>query len=359
MAAAPLVTVIMPAYNARAYIEHSVSSVLEQTFRDLVLWVVNDGSTDDTAEILQYLASKDDRLKVLTVPNGGPAKARNIALDQADPGTQFFMFLDADDVLLPGAIQYALTGAGGEDATFVTETGTGQPADLTLFGFSIVSVDGTQRDYFEPAQSLTRDDLGPHLARLYKANLLNQVWGKLLHADLIQAHSIRFQDCRWGEDRLFLFDCLDHAQTIEVLPACQYHYLMHPGESLITRFYDQKFAICCQIDQRMEALCQDLGVTDQAAFRYMFVKSVYSCLTTLFARSCPLTRQEKRAYIQEIITNPQVQRRCRDASGGRTIQMLCRALQSGSVSRVYRTARSMALAGRLLPGLFLRIKHRK
>ena len=72
--------VIMPAWNAADYIESSVRSVLEQTHRELRLIVVDDGSTDRTPEILARLAAEDERLTVMTVPNGGPAKARNRAL---------------------------------------------------------------------------------------------------------------------------------------------------------------------------------------------------------------------------------------------------------------------------------------
>ena len=72
------VTVIMPAYNAENFIEASVRCVLNQSFSDIELIVVNDGSTDRTAEILDSLCGNDSRLHVLTVPNGGPALARQL-----------------------------------------------------------------------------------------------------------------------------------------------------------------------------------------------------------------------------------------------------------------------------------------
>ena len=264
----PKIAVIMPAWNAEAYIEASVRSVLEQSHRNLQLLVVNDGSTDGTAAVLARLAAEDPRVQPMTVINGGPARARNLALDALEEDVAYVSFLDADDLLLPDALSYALEGA---------ESG----AELVIFGFRIVRPDGSARDYCEPAALLDREALGASLARLYKANLLNQVWGKLYAAELLR--TVRFPDYRWGEDRLFVFDVLRAAQKVCVLPDCRYCYQMHPGESLISRYYDKKFAVTLEIDRRMEALCAQLGVKEDADFRYMFAKSVFSCLTTLFA----------------------------------------------------------------------------
>ena len=223
---APRVAIIIPAYNAADYIEASVRSILRQSVGDFQLLVVNDGSTDRTGEILERLAREDGRITPITVSNGGPAKARNLALTRVPVGTEYLMFCDADDELAPDALEYALEKGGG--------------ADLVLMGFSILGPDGSRADYCEPEQRLTPETLGPALGRLYKANLLNQVWGKLYRATLVLENGLTFLDYRWGEDRLFIYDCLEHAQSVAVLPACKYTYVMHRGESLITRYYDKK-----------------------------------------------------------------------------------------------------------------------
>ena len=339
-------TLIMPAWNAENYIERSVRSVLNQSYRDLRLVVVDDGSTDGTGAVLTHLAAEDPRLQPVTVPNGGPARARNLALDTLDADTRWVMFIDADDELLPDAAEKAVRAA--EDG-----------ADLVIFGFSILGADGSRRDYCEAAQSLDRASLGENLGRLYKANLLNQVWGKLFSAAAIREGRIRFPDYRWGEDRFFVFDCLERARRVAVLPDCLYRYIMHEGESLISRYYDKKFAVCLRIDERMEALCADLGVTDERDFRYMFSKSVFSCLTTLYAPSCPLTGKEKQAAARMIAENGRVRRRCRDASGGLPVKALCAVLQSGKPGLILPAFHGVYWAGEKLPGLFMALKHRK
>ena len=343
---APRLTVIMPAYNVQATVEAAARSVLGQSFPNLQLIVVDDGSTDNTPAILRSLAEEDARLQVLTVPNGGPAKARNQALDRMDPGSKYLMFIDADDLLLPDAAEYAIRGA---------ESG----AELVIFGFAIVGIDGSVRRYQEAEQLLTPETLGASFGRLYKANLLNQVWGKLYSADLVRRHNIRFPDYRWGEDRLFNFDCLEHITKLQILPECKYHYLMHEGESLITRYYDRKAAVCLEIDRRVEELCWKFHVEDDADFRYMFVKSVFSCLTNLYAPSCPLSGVGRADTVRKILDNSRVQSRSHGTAGGAPVKALCAVLHSHSVHLTLATARSLVFTGEVAPELFIKLKHRK
>ncbi len=342
---APRAAVIMPAYNAEKTIERTARSILAQTLGDLTLIVVNDGSTDGTGAILERLREEDPRLCPITVPNGGPARARNIALDAVPEGTEYLAFSDADDLLAPDALAYAVENAGD--------------ADLVLMGFSILNPDGSEARYFEPAARYTPETIGPALGRLYKANLLNQVWGKLFRASLVLDNGLRFPDYRWGEDRLFIYDCLERAGCVAVLPECKYQYIMYPGESLITRYYDKKLDICVESDRRMEALCERFGVTDQRDHRYMFMKSVFSCMTTLFSPHCTLTGAERQAEIRRAVLNEHVQERSRDVFGGAAVQALCGVVRTKNVALNYAAFHFVARAGELAPRLFTRLKHRK
>lgn len=342
---APRAAVVMPAYNAENTIERTVRSILAQTMGDLLLIAVNDGSSDDTAAVLERLRQEDARVLPVTVENGGPARARNIGLSHIPEGTEYLMFSDADDLLAPDALEYAIENAGD--------------ADLVLMGFSIRNPDGNVIRYFEPAARYTPETIGPSLGRLYKANLLNQVWGKLFRAPLVRDNALRFQDYRWGEDRLFIYDCLERASSVAVLPECKYQYIMYPGESLITRYYEKKLDVCVQSDERMEQLCRRFSVEEEGDFRYMFMKSVFSCMTTLFSPKCTLTPGEKRAEIRRTVTNARVQERSRNVFGGPAVQALCRVIRTKSVPLNYAAFYTVYRAGELAPGLFTKIKHKK
>ena len=341
----PKVSVIMPAYNSEKYIERSIKSVLSQTHSELELIVVDDGSTDRTPAILRRLSSGDSRLHVVRTENHGPAEARNVALNQIAEDTDFVTFIDADDELLPDALSYALEPA---------DSG----ADLILFGFSIVEADGKEREYHEFDCLVRMQDMRTAFPRLYKANLLNQVWAKLYSTPLLREMELRFKDYLWGEDRLFVFDYLERSSLIAVRSECKYRYIMHNGESLISKFYPKKFTVCIEADIRAQELCRKFGIADDADLRYMFAKSVFSCITTLFTPSCTLSEEGKLIYIKEIRSNPRVQQRCRDTAGGLPANTLCRILRTGSPRQIMNTFKLVARVGEHAPDLFMKLKHR-
>jgi glycosyltransferase involved in cell wall biosynthesis len=99
----PLVSVIVPAFNAERFLPEAVASVLGQTFEDLELLIVNDGSSDGTLALAERSAEEDERVHVLDRPNGGPSAARNAGIAAARG--QLVCFLDADDVLLPDKLE--------------------------------------------------------------------------------------------------------------------------------------------------------------------------------------------------------------------------------------------------------------
>jgi teichuronic acid biosynthesis glycosyltransferase TuaG len=95
----PAVSIIMPAYNSVKYIEESINSVLRQSYTDWELIVVNDGSTDNTEEIVQKFIEIDNRIKLFNKQNGGIASSRNFGHKQASGS--FIAYLDHDDLWMP------------------------------------------------------------------------------------------------------------------------------------------------------------------------------------------------------------------------------------------------------------------
>ena len=97
-----MISVIIPLYNKEPIIERSLQSVLSQDYDDFEVVVVNDGSTDRSADIVRSI--NDPRIRLIEQENGGPSKARNTGTKNARG--EWILFLDADDELLPGALNY-------------------------------------------------------------------------------------------------------------------------------------------------------------------------------------------------------------------------------------------------------------
>ncbi|MDX9781581.1 MAG: glycosyltransferase family 2 protein, partial [Bacteroidales bacterium] len=93
----PKVSVIIPVYNTVNYLESSVSSIQEQTLRDIEILIIDDGSTDNSPAILKKLSESDARIRLFTQSNQGQSAARNLGLDNAQGDYVYFM--DSDDIL--------------------------------------------------------------------------------------------------------------------------------------------------------------------------------------------------------------------------------------------------------------------
>ena len=105
----PQVSVIIPVYNVEAYVEQCLQSMLDQSFSDWEAIVVNDGSTDRSADILERFARQDSRFKVITQENRGLGGARNTGLDQAQG--KYILFLDSDDFLVQNGLEICYRAA--------------------------------------------------------------------------------------------------------------------------------------------------------------------------------------------------------------------------------------------------------
>ena len=115
------VSVIMPAYNAAAYIAESIKSVLSQSYPYWELIIVDDGSTDKTKDIVQSFVAKDTRIKYLWQPNGKQAKARNTGIEHASG--EWIAFLDSDDLWMPSKLEQQLLSIKNNDADVIFTNG--------------------------------------------------------------------------------------------------------------------------------------------------------------------------------------------------------------------------------------------
>ena len=98
-----LATVVVPAYNVAGYVGECVSSLLAQTYADIEVVVVDDGSTDGTAAAVERAAAGDPRVRLFRRENGGVSRSRNFAMGQAEG--EYLLFVDADDVVAPDYVE--------------------------------------------------------------------------------------------------------------------------------------------------------------------------------------------------------------------------------------------------------------
>jgi glycosyltransferase EpsH len=223
----PKVSVIVPVYNVELYLNQCLESLLGQTLRDIEVIAVDDGSSDSSSEILHFTASRDERLKVVRVKNGGVSRARNVGIEAA--AGEYVGFVDADDWAEPGmyAEMAGLADANGLDiciCDFLWEYPGKRPVpgNLDLPRGAVLS-----RELVEE--------------KLIKGTLYNatfgSVWKALVRRDMLVREGIRFNEkLDIMEDGMFNLHMYFHAGKVMYTRRYLYHYrqLMQSG---LTRKY--------------------------------------------------------------------------------------------------------------------------
>ena len=223
----PRISVIVPAYNAQEHLKKCVDSILAQSFADLELIVIDDGSTDETGSICDAYAASDPRVQVIHQENGGVSRARNAGLDAAEG--ELIAFVDADDHLLPEAYECMLAamerhGAGTAMCNFIAEAPDGA---LSPYG---AHVPGGFYDA-EAAKSLIAR---PLLCDRLGAGFNGFVWCYLFSAADIKRANIRFTGA-YLEDELFLIEYFAQGHELAVEDEELYRYCLNPAS--VTRRY--------------------------------------------------------------------------------------------------------------------------
>ncbi len=184
-----LVSVVVPAYNAESKIERCLASLCKQTYSSIEIIVIDDGSPDDTAEIVKKMAEQDCRIHCVTQENKGVAAARNKGVELATGA--YIAFCDADDYVTPDYLHCLLAEKEG--------------ADWVLAGFSNV-IQGKEYCFNEPyKQTYVTGSAWEHfLEEWYKNPYIATVWGKLYKKQIIVENAVYFpEQTEQGEDTIF------------------------------------------------------------------------------------------------------------------------------------------------------------
>jgi glycosyltransferase involved in cell wall biosynthesis len=225
----PLVSIIVPVYNAEKYLQRCLDSLVCQTLRNIEILCVNDGSTDGSSAILAEYAQKDSRITIFNQENQGPGVARNTALDNAKG--KYILFCDADDMLEP------------EAAFECSEAMKKNGVDVVIFNTHIIELDRVEASkknlsghYISVVQSKNEGLFNQKES--YKISVFSSVWGISFRSDLIKRHKLRFPHYRTVEDTIFVLTYLMTIQSGYALNKVLYVYYAHK-DSLMELLLDK------------------------------------------------------------------------------------------------------------------------
>ena len=230
----PLVSVIIPIYNAEKYMNRCIDAVLNQKYKNIEVILINDGSVDSSKKICQKYCEKDNRVICISKNNEGVSKARNAGIKIATG--KYLCFIDADDWIDIEYVEEYVLCAEDRDADLVIGSYISEYND-----YKVEKV----KDEKYHKKLLSQNEA---LKKILSPKGINgTVWAKMFERKIVNEHNLQFEtDIRVGEDLLFVFRYIKYFKTIISDPKKMYHYLIHSGSALhseIQSVEDKRFDI--------------------------------------------------------------------------------------------------------------------
>lgn len=288
-----MISVIIPVYNVEKYLDQCVASVVAQTYTDFELLLIDDGSTDGSAQLCDQWQERDARIRVVHQPNQGVSAARNRGLDLAQG--EWVAFIDSDDWV------------DSDYLTLMANAMAATHADLAVGGLTQHHANGCNVDYIPNEQGAFPLDAS-NADRFTDLNQKFLLYGpciKLYNLTLLNRHGVRFpQGVSFGEDLTFNFRYLEHVGTIARVQRSTYHYRILGGGTLSSQVRPDQFTTDYGQWQLVMAFYRSHKLLNETAQRMLYRRlwgTVYDSIFLL-----PRLQVEPRPYLRTILSIPEI-----------------------------------------------------
>lgn len=213
----PKISIIVPIYNVEKYLEKCISSLLNQTFSDFELILVNDGSPDNCGKICDSFKEKDSRIKVLHLENGGVCRARNKGMEIASG--DFYAFVDSDDWVEENYIKDFAEHIE-DDETVIIQNAIRDKNDVSDFNFF----------GFEDESFILEEDFATMITKNIYYLPQGFPWNKLYSRKIIETNNLKFDPAiKLGDDEKWNFEYFRYTKKAVFVSRANYHYQYNPS----------------------------------------------------------------------------------------------------------------------------------
>ncbi|PGS52661.1 glycosyltransferase family 2 protein [Bacillus sp. AFS041924] len=293
----PLLTIIVPVYNAEKTIGRAINSVLNQTFQDFELILINDGSMDKSLQIMNEIAKDVPHIKVFDIPNSGVSNARNYGINHASG--RYTTFLDADDYYIENALSEALGDISEE-------------TQLIIFGYNVESdhkISVSRIPNKETTQFPNEKQFRSFVISLIKNEMINAPWNKVYLTSYLKVNKILFDPTlNIGEDLKFNLSVIRDIKHVKVINKALINYCVIKGEGLVSRFRINRFDLRYNMINDIKELLSywELYTENKPVIDQMLIRDIMGYFMDFYKSSCDLSYSEKLERVNEIINRNEI-----------------------------------------------------
>lgn len=292
-----LISIIIPVYNGENTIENTLNNVFEQTYQNIEVLAINDGSIDNTSNILKRLQKADKRLKIFEQKNVGVSIARNKGIEKAKG--KYICFVDADDRIAKDMIDKMYSSAVQYDS------------ELVICGFCVKIGERKIEYSYGVSTFYTVDQIHLNFNTIVKKRMINVVWNKLIKRDFLIKNAVRFEPFSSGEDTIFNVRMFEGVTKVVFLKDILYYYSQSSNGTLTTKFHKDKFKALLKYNVDLRRLYNkwDLKTEDtEKELDFMLFRSVLSSYMSLANSKTELSLSERLKWIKTVFTSKEVQK---------------------------------------------------
>lgn len=296
------VSVVMPVYNVEKFVEKAINSVLNQSYENFELILVNDKSTDKSLEILKKYEEKDSRIKVVDKPvNEGLGYARNSGMEVATG--DYIYFIDSDDYVEPNLIE--------ECVKSIEEN----QSDVVIFGYSEDQenngVTTEVKEFKTESLIAERDEFKKEFCKLYEKTIIHSTCNKFYKLSILRNNHLKFLKVSMCEDVFFNLQFFKVVERVTIIDKIFYHYMKRNIETLIVKYNPQRFEFMCDVHRQVLELVKGYGVDTKENIELLskiYLRTVIFCIIQLFNKNTNLSKKKRIEIIREIVDDDLVQR---------------------------------------------------
>lgn len=255
-----LITVVVPIYKVEKYLKKCIDSIIKQTYKNLEIILVDDGSPDKCPQICDEYAKKDSRIKVIHKENGGLSDARNVGIDIAKG--EYITFVDSDDYIDPEYIE------------LLYKTIKKDKSDMAISSHKVIYENGTVLEKATKEESILKPK--EVLKRiLYDDGIDLSAWAKLYKIELFK--EIRYPKGRLFEDAATTYKLVDKCEKISIISRSTYNYIIRGNSITNINFSEKKMDLIISTEEMCNYIKKKYPDLEEAANRRL----MYACLSTL------------------------------------------------------------------------------
>lgn len=346
----PKISVIVPVYKTEKFLDNCVNSILNQSFEDFEVILIDDCSPDNSG--VKCDSYTDKRVRTIHLEkNGGLSNARNVGIDNAKG--EYILFIDSDDTIEKDTLKNTLDCA------------ISSGCDMVLFGYNVVVEDENSSETVskvcvDSCELKNKTEIAEKVIELKKKILIDSTCNKLYRKQLIKDSAVRMPVGELYEDTDFNIKLLNFVNSVSIMSDCYYNYIQR-SQGSITKSYNANKIIylkkrCLSLNDYFKNMNMFDGEIKKAC-NFFYIKYVFSCFIDLNFPSSKFSASEKIKFIKQEINDPDFMAALSDCSAvGKANTIVLKFAKTRNAKLIYFITKCAFYAKFKMQKQFLKIK---